>query len=241
MTSSRLIEKVGETVDRASNPKVIEMYRCWTPDQLPLLKCNVQRVMFLSAPSTGKTALMEAEAISCVENGIDAVFFIPNADCDDVDETMCPQRNVKTLLALRMEDNFERLRQKFGWKNSKLKVHSFKRNTRAINFEHLIGLIQSDEYQHSAIFIDEVFIFNYSRCLKNLKKIAELCGERKLWIAISAITSTVRGELNDITIDKVKKIFKDDFYIPELLNPIRNSSGILKAAYPSLAGKILFI
>ena len=180
---------------------------------------------------------MEAEAISCVENGINAVFFIPNADCDDVDENLCPKRNVKSLLALRMELNFERLRQKFEWKNSSLKVQSFKRNARAINFEHLIGLIQSEEYQNSAIFIDEVFIFSYSRCLKNLKKIAELCGERKLWIAISAITSTVQGELNDITIDKVKTIFKDDFYIPELLNPIRNSSGILKAAYPSLAGK----
>ena len=56
-------------VQKAGSAKIIEMYRCWTPNQLPLLKGNILRVLFMTAPSTGKTAIMEDKALKCFEQG----------------------------------------------------------------------------------------------------------------------------------------------------------------------------
>ena len=176
---------------------------------------------------------MVAEAISCVENGTDAVIFIPNADCDDIEDHMC-KRNVKSLLAIKLEQHFKDLQKKHQWKNQ-IKVHSISRNCRAILFDKLKELIISEQYKNSAIFIDEVPIFNYM-CIKSIKEISKLCEGRKFWLAISGITGQVKGPLNDVTLEKVKKIFAEDFYQPELLKPLRNSAGILEAAYPSIKG-----
>ena len=68
-TPSQLKSKVSKMVQKAGSAKIIEMYRCWTPNQLPLLKGNILRVLFMTAPSTGKTAIMEGKALKCFEEG----------------------------------------------------------------------------------------------------------------------------------------------------------------------------
>ena len=51
--------------------------------------------MFFSAPSTGKTALMEAKAFQCMKNGLKVLFLLPVAGAF---------KETKTLLTLRMQN-----------------------------------------------------------------------------------------------------------------------------------------
>ena len=44
--------------------------------------------MFFSAPSTGKTALMEAKAFQCMQDGMNVLFIIPYAGV--MNETNAP-------------------------------------------------------------------------------------------------------------------------------------------------------
>ena len=78
VTPSRLNEKISQIIQSAGKPENIEMWRCWTPNQLPLLTGKAPKVMFLSAPSTGKTTLMEAKAYQCLLDQMVA-FLIPFA------------------------------------------------------------------------------------------------------------------------------------------------------------------
>ena len=63
--------------------------------------------MFLSAPSTGKTALMETEALHCIEEG-NVVFLIPHGGNFN--------KNFKSLLTLKFEKFWEALKHKHQWK-----------------------------------------------------------------------------------------------------------------------------
>ena len=62
--------------DKGGQARFIDLWRCWTPNQLPLLKGNLLKVMFLSAPSTGKTALMEAKAFQCMQRGMNILVCL---------------------------------------------------------------------------------------------------------------------------------------------------------------------
>ena len=79
---------------KGGQAKFIEMWRCWTPNQLPLLKGNLTKVLFLSAPSTGKTALMEAKAFQCKQNGFKVLFLVPYANAS---------KEIETLLKMKMQ------------------------------------------------------------------------------------------------------------------------------------------
>merc|ERR1712223_1969779 len=83
VTPFKLSQKVAEKVDKGGQARFIDLWRCWTPNQLPLLKGNLPRVMFLSAPSTGKTALMEAKAFQCMQMGMNVLFLLPFAFVDN--------------------------------------------------------------------------------------------------------------------------------------------------------------
>ena len=50
-TLGRLSEKIGDVVDKCGIGENVEMWRCWNPDQLPILKMEALRVLFFSAPS----------------------------------------------------------------------------------------------------------------------------------------------------------------------------------------------
>ena len=123
-TPSQLKSKVSKMVQKAGSAKIIEMYRCWTPNQLPLLKGNILRVLFMTAPSTGKTAMMEDKALKCFELGGNVMFVIPYGYQD----------KIKTLLALKMKQKYEKLNENHGGENKfhvcfiKTKWSSAKRN-----------------------------------------------------------------------------------------------------------------
>ena len=61
-SSARLRKLVSKNLKNAGCAENIELWRCWTPNQFPLLKCGIKKLMFVSAPSTGKTILMTEEA-----------------------------------------------------------------------------------------------------------------------------------------------------------------------------------
>jgi len=220
ITPYGLPQKVAENVDKGGQVKFIDMWRCWTPNQLPLLKGNLPKVMFLSAPSTGKTALMEAKAFQAMQNGLNVLFLLPFALFD----------RAKTLLTLKMQQQWKILKEKHGWQNN-FHVFSVKRKVYYpfdIDFEQMKQLIQSDEFQDAAIFADELKIKN-NNDLQALTEIATMCEHRTIWLAITYIY-TIR-----VTKQKIKSDFEmQNFHIPELVNPIRNSKGIVKFAYPSI-------
>ena len=94
--------------NKGGQAKFIDMWRCWTPNQLPLLTGNLSKVLFLSAPSTGKTALMEAKAFQCMQMGMNVLFLLPFAY--GINKT-------KTLLTLKMQQQWKNLKEKHQWQN----------------------------------------------------------------------------------------------------------------------------
>ena len=86
--------------------------------------------------------------------------------------------------------------------------------------------MQSDQHKNAAIFVDEIFLVDKSD-LQALTEIAKLCEGRNIWLAITGMYTV------NIKPEEVEAAFaKLDFYIPELHNPIRNSSAIIKHAHP---------
>ena len=98
----------------------------------------------------------------------------------------------------------------------------------SIDFEDFKQLVQSDKYKNAAIFVDEIYL-RYKSELKSLTDIAKLCEGRNIWLAITGM------HRYNIYPEEVEPVFAElDFYIPELHNPIRNSSAIIKHAHPEL-------
>ena len=51
--SPKYSPEIVENLNKSGSAENIELWRCWTPNQLPLLKSKVKKVMFINAPSTG--------------------------------------------------------------------------------------------------------------------------------------------------------------------------------------------
>ena len=67
-------------------------------------------------------------------------------------------------------------------------------------------------------------------------EIVTMYEQRTIWIAITSID---HRQNNEVLTEKVKTEFeKHNFYIPELLNPIRNSKEIVKFTHLSIKGKV---
>ena len=96
-SSARFSKRVAKNLNIAGCAENIELWRAWTPNQQILVKSNVQKVIFISAPSTGKTTLMTEEAYYLGSKSEKAAFFIPSTF----------GANRKTLLALSMQHQFQ--------------------------------------------------------------------------------------------------------------------------------------
>ena len=176
--------------------------------------------MFLSAPSTGKTALMEAKAFQCMQIGMNVLFLLPFA---------FGYNKAKTLLTLKMQQQWKNLKEKHQWQNE-FHVFSLKRkeSSRRIDFEHFKLLVQSEAFRDAAIFADELEIWKNDD-LQALTNMAKMYEQRTIWLAITYFYN------EEVTTKKVKSEFeRHNFYIPELVNPIRNSKEIVKHSYPSI-------
>ena len=100
-----------------------------------------------------------------------------------------------------------------------------------IDFEYMRELVQSEIYKDAAIFVDELIIRDLND-LQSLTDIAAICEQRIIWLAITYIDS------ENVSIEEVKSKL-NNFYVPELVNPIRNSAEIVKYTYPSLKGELI--
>ena len=100
-----------------------------------------------------------------------------------------------------------------------------------IDFKHLKELVLSDAFKDAAIFADELLICD-DNDLQSLTSILALCEQRTVWIAITYINC------KNVPIEKVKSKL-NNFYVPELVNPVRNSAEVVRHAYPSLKGKLI--
>ena len=160
-----------------------------------------------------------------MKNGKDVIFIIPFGFGN----------NIKTLLALKLEQKWKQLIQEHQWENKfhvcsiRTKWSSITRKL-TIDYEHFHQLIQSDEYRSAAIFADELSIFTNTD-LEALMKISSSSRGRNIWLAITGMRQ------NQISPEEIKSEFeKEGFYIPKLDNPLRNSSAIVDFAYPSIKG-----
>ena len=205
-SSARLSQHVSKSLDKSGSAENIEVYRCWTPDQQPLLKGKVQKVMFIAAPSTGKTELMASEAcFLAITNDEDVSFFIPGTF----------GKNQKTLLTLKMENRFKDI--------EKINVCSVRKRTKGIDYSELLDMVKSDLCKNSHIFIDELHV-ETDADLQTLKEVANVCRDKTLWMAIISMSTEMSA--------RVKSELENQFFIPNgLVHPLRNSSSIVKFAY----------
>lgn len=203
-SSTRFSKRVAKNLNIAGCAENIELWRAWTPNQQILVKSNVQKVIFISAPSTGKTTLMTEEAYYLGSKSEKAAFFIPS--------TFGANRN--TLLALSMQHQFQNY----------FEVCSVKRRTKGIDYKSLLGMLQNGQYPEYHIFIDEIHIESI-KDIEILKDIANICAEKTLWMSITSMKS-------DVSSDFIRSEFGNEFFIPDdLIYPLRNSPSIVKYAY----------
>ena len=102
-----------------------------------------------------------------------------------------------------------------------------------IDYKHLMQVIKKQEYKDAAIFADELLIQNNNN-LQKLSNIVIAYEGRTIWLANTYID-------NSVSIEEVKSKFEaQNFFIPELLNPVRNSKAIVRHAYPSMKGELIF-
>ena len=100
----------------------------------------------------------------------------------------------------------------------------------SIDYEHLKELIHRETFRNTAIFADELII--HGNDYDALAEIAMICEHRLIWLAITFVDKASE--------EKVKAYFEThNFYIPELVNPLRNSKEIVKFAYPSIKGELV--
>ena len=226
-TPSMLPKKVSELVREAGKAKIIEMYRCYTPNQLPLLRGYILKVLFMAAPSTGKTTLMEEKAFQYFEMGKNVLFVIPYGY----------QNKIKTLLGLKMQQKWNSINEEYGRIN---KFHvkfvktiwSSSRRNLTVDYDDFSRLILSDQFKDSEVFADELSVYNTEE-LQQLLTMATTNSERSTWLAITGMRQ------NRVNPDKIKFEFeKNGFYIPKLVNPLRNSSTIVEFAYPNIKGML---
>ena len=75
---------------------------------------------------------MEAKAFQCMQNGMNVIFVLP----------FTPRYNEKTLLTLKMEQQWQNLKEKHQWDNE-FKVCSVKIiDNHKIDFDHFKELVQ---------------------------------------------------------------------------------------------------
>ena len=226
-TPSMLPKKVSELVRKAGKAKIIEMYRCWTPNQLPLLRGCILKVLFMAAPSTGKTTLMEEKAFQYFGMGKNILFVIPYGY----------QNKIKTLLALKMQQKWKSINEEYRQTNKfhvsfvKTKWSPSKRNL-TVDYDDFSRLILSDQFKDSEVFADKLSVYNTEE-LQQLSTIATTNSERSTWLAITGMRQ------NKVTPEEIKSEFeKNGFYVPKLVNPLRNSSAIVECAYPNIKGML---
>ena len=121
----------------------------------------------------------------------------------------CANRFVKTLLALDME------------KRHNFEVHSLKSDNGRINYQELEDLIR-DKYKNYHIFIDELILDKgNSTILKKISNEVLIHPNQVFWVTITGV---------DFGVDATSEL-TSDFFIPELLNPLRNTTEILNYSF----------
>ena len=165
---------------------------------------------------------MEAKAVQCMQNGMRVLFLLPFANSDN---------NTKLLLTLKIQQQWQILKEKHNWQNEFNVVSLRRKKGCDIDFDYLKELVQSEEFRDAAVFADELSIFSPDE-LKTLASISSMNEQRIMWFAITYINKLL------VPLKQVKSVFeRHNFYIPELVNPIRNSSEIVKYIYPSIRGE----
>ena len=207
ISTSQLSQQIIKNLNKAGSAENIEVWRCWTPNQFPMLKGKVKKVIFISAPSTGKTTMMTSEACYLAKDQSEEVSFI-------IPGTL--GFNQKTLLALSLESEFKNY--------DKVEVCCVKRTPHGIDYQALLNLVKSRKKHH--IFIDELHL-QTNDDINILEEIAKLCKDKTLWMVITSMNNELSFNINS----ELK-----GFHIPDgLIYPLRNTSTIVKCAY-SLKG-----
>ena len=94
---------------------------------------------------------MEAKAFQCMQNGMNVLFLLPFSDDD----------KTKTLLTLKMQQQWKNLKEKHQWQNDFL-ICSLKRKRHEIDFEHFKELVQSEAFRDAAIIADVALIMCFA-------------------------------------------------------------------------------
>ena len=139
------------------------------------------------------------------------------------------------LLGLKMEHELKSQIEKCNGKNHfqvcfiKSKWSPTRRNL-AVDYEDFCNLVESEQFKDSEVFADELSVYN-SDDLTTLTKVTSSYLNRTFWLTVTGMRQ------NKIAPQKIQNAFENHgFYVPNLVNPLRNSLEIVKFAYPIIDG-----
>ena len=123
-------------------------------------------------------------------------------------------RKIKTVLSIDMELNYGHIFKVHGVESRLLQIYGFD-----VFWQEL-----EENFKGYHIFMDEIFISEAWE-IDILKKISIFCKENYFWLTITGIKETNMAK-------NLHLVFENNgFFIPKLVNPLRNSSSIVKFAY----------
>ena len=212
VTPARITGAVAKMVDKAGQFDNILYWNqifCWTPNQLSLLKDESLRyVLFLSAPSCGKTFIKKAKAKFFAQKGQKLAFLIPTLFREDV---LC------TLLSFQLELEFESF-------SDNIKVVSVNVGNFFKIDKDVYPLLEL--YKDHNIFIDEVAIWD-DKDIEVIKNVAQQCQSANVafWFTVSFV-------MNEEIKNRLLNAFRDFHVITDELSiPLRNTDSIARYAY----------
>ena len=211
VTPARITGEVAKMVDKAGQFDNILYWNqlfCWTPNQLSVLKDESLRyVLFLSAPSCGKTFIKKAKAKFFAQKGQKVAFFIPNY-----------YKLLGTLLSYQLEQEFEGFSESIKIVNVNAGKYS------KIAKDHFYSLLES--YKDHQIIMDEVLIWD-EEDIEVIKNVAHHCQAAKVafWFTVSFFENE---EIKSRLLNEL-----EDFHVitDELSIPLRNTDSIVRNAF----------
>ena len=204
--------KIKENLEKSGDATNIALWN-WTPEQKSLLDANIPRVILTSYWSTGKTRIKFEKAKRLAAAGKTVIFVLHDVGFPPI------------LLYLSLMNEIERSES-----NMKLMM------SKNLEKDVLNALIVDKDVN---IFIDEICLgcnIDAIHLDKNFKALNEICAKidpkSYLWITIARLVNnhvpaTDTSTMFDFDSWLSEKKTYEDFFVPSLLYPLRNSKEIV--------------
>ena len=213
VTPMKTTKEVTKRVDKSGEFDNIIRWNsmfCFTRKQLPIALRKMpnemlERVIFLSPASTGKTLIKKSNAKKIAEYGGKVLFLMP---CFN---------GWETLLSFQLKQEFQ------GYSNIR-----FENVASSVGWKGILEKLENCGDVH--VFIDEAEICNEGD-ISGIKQAAEMC--KTFWLTVTKVSSYKNDSANKFEKIVIEDLQKNQFHIvrDDLQVPIRNTAPIVSKAF----------